>query len=115
MTQQTAAETYRLFERGEILVQDTAVEVRLGMAVLTYNGRAVGHIAAACLMAGSRLASQLLITAAQPPGTYRLVPVSLVSRVEQNRVWLNLAQTAVEHLPVRQIQQQGVSRGRHSL
>ena len=113
MAQPTAAETYRLFEQSEILVQDTVVEVRMGMAVLTDDGQTAGYVAAACLMTGSRFASQLLISTTQPPGTYRLVPASLVSRVEQNRVWLNLAQVAVEHLPVRQTRQQEAGYGRH--
>jgi hypothetical protein len=101
MVQLIPTETYRLYEHGKIFAQNGVVAVRMGMAVLTYDGQPAGYVAAAGYEAGGALASQLVISAAQAPHHYRLVPVSFVSRVEQNRVWLNLAQVAINHLPVR--------------
>jgi hypothetical protein len=74
------------------------------MAVLTYDGQPAGYVAAAGYETGGAFASHLVISAVQSAHHYRLVPVSFVSRVEQNRVWLNLAQMAIKHLPVRQVQ-----------
>ena len=113
MVQLTPAETYRLFEHGWILVQNATVEARLRMAVLTYDGQPAGYVAAVGYLTGDTLASHLVISTAQSPRQYRLVPVSFVSRVEQSRVWLNLAQVAIKHLPVRQVQLQEASRGRY--
>ena len=113
MGQLTATDIYRLFERGLVLLQDAAVEGRVGMAILTEAGQPGGYVAAAVCITGRQLASHLLISAAQPERSYRLVPVSLVSRLVHNRVWLNLAQGAVEHLPSHRIQPQETSHGRY--
>ena len=113
MVQLIPTKAYRLFEHGRILVQNEVVSVRLGMTVLAYDGQPAGYVAAAGYETGGAFASQLVISAAQSPHHYRLVPVSFVSRVEQNQVWLNLAQVAIKHLPVRHVKLEEASRGRH--
>lgn len=78
------------------------VAVQRGMSVRASNGSAVGVVAAVVLNCLSQKITHILLGKLPPTAVYRLIPLSLFDRVDDESVWLRASPTKIETLPVRQ-------------
>jgi sporulation protein YlmC with PRC-barrel domain len=77
------------------------VEVRRGMFVLTQDGIEVGTVAAVVMDCHCQEVTHILLGQMPPTAVYRLAPVKLLARVEENSIWLRVDSQAVADLPIK--------------
>ena len=85
------------------LEQDAeAVRVQRGMPILAADETAVGAVAAVVLDCRSRKVTHLLLGQVPPTAVYRLIPLSLIDRIDGETVWLRITDSGIVHLPIHQ-------------
>jgi hypothetical protein len=77
-------------------------EIWRGMLILDRDSLVAGTVAAVVLDAASQTVSHILLGQLPPTAVYRLIPISLLDHIADERLWLQVAQTHIETLPVHQ-------------
>jgi len=72
------------------------------MSILTREGWEAGKVAAVVVDNDSQNVSHVLLTRPRHVPDYRLVPVTLIERVDEESVLLEICNQAIESLPIRQ-------------
>lgn len=78
------------------------VEVRRTMAVVGSDGVELGQVAAVVVADTAQVATHLLLCRLTPETEYRLAPIALIDRVDEDTVHLWLPSKAVTTLPRRE-------------
>jgi hypothetical protein len=91
----------RLMVSGQVPLgpQRCLAELHRGMLVLTQEKLDAGIVAALLLNCHSQQITHLLLSHVPPTAVYRLAPVSLIDRVDGQRIWLRAPMEAIEKLP----------------
>jgi hypothetical protein len=76
-----------------------AVEVRRGMIILTNEGREAGRVAAVIIEGQDQQVTHILLSRLSQSPEYRLVPISIVEQVYEEKVRLHIFNQAVNSLP----------------
>lgn len=99
-----AAPIQKLLISGFItLAQDSApVSLQRGMAVLTQEGVTVGAVAAVVLNSGRQEITHFLLGQVPPTAVYRLIPLSLIDKIDEEVVWLHIPSEKISTLPLHQ-------------
>jgi hypothetical protein len=85
------------------LEQDAeAVRVQRGMPIRAADETAVGVVAAVVLDCRSRKVTHLLLGQVPPTAVYRLIPLSLIDRIDGETVCLRTTASKIVHLPLHQ-------------
>jgi hypothetical protein len=95
----TPAQRLLVSGRVQLEPQCCSAELQRVMLVLTQEGLDAG-IAAALVMNGrSQQITHILLSHVPPSAVYRLAPVSLIDRIDGQRIWLRAPMEAIERLP----------------
>ncbi len=73
-----------------------------GMAVLAQDKVDVGAVAAVVLNCGRQELTHFLLGQIPPTAVYRLIPLSLIDRLDGEMVWLHIPSDKVSTLPLHQ-------------
>jgi sporulation protein YlmC with PRC-barrel domain len=76
-----------------------AVEVRRGMEVLTSEGREAGRVAAVIIDKQDQQVTHILLSRLIQMPEYRLVPITLIEQVHEDKVLLSIFNQVVNSLP----------------
>lgn len=76
------------------------VELRREMLILTIDGQEAGMIAAVVVNCHEREVTHVLLGRVPPTSEYRLIPISLISQVSKEAVWLRITVNGIEDLPL---------------
>ena len=82
--------------------KNDSVELRRGMAILLQDEYAAGAVAAIVLDCQSQEVTHILLGQVPPTSDYRLIPLSLIDRIDRETVWLRASVADIEKLPVHQ-------------
>lgn len=77
-------------------------EAARGMPVLAQDGRTVGVVAAVVQCGATQTISHILLGQTPPTAVYRLIPIDLLDRLDEGRIWLRAPHGQVAALPVHQ-------------
>ncbi|MBE2223721.1 MAG: DUF2171 domain-containing protein [Anaerolineae bacterium] len=99
-----AAPIQKLLISGFItLAQECApVSLQRGMSVLAQEGVIVGAVAAVVLNSGRQEITHFLLGQVPPTAVYRLIPLSLIDRIDGDMVWLRIPSEKISDLPLHQ-------------
>lgn len=102
MTKSTLETTHqqRLLVRGWI--DRVKGEVARGMPVLAQDGSMVGVVAAVVQSGAAQTISHILLGQAPPTAVYRLIPIDLLDKLDEERIWLRATHGQIAALPVHQ-------------
>ncbi len=78
------------------------VELRRGMAVVDQAGQEAGAVAAVVLDCARQTITQVLLGHLPQTADYRLIPLSLIDRIDEGTVWLSITGADIENLPIHQ-------------
>lgn len=78
---------------------ETAVDVCRGMTVRAREGHDIGYVAAVVTEAPATDVTHIILGYCQAASDYRLIPVSLVSEVDDDTVRLRVSAQEAAHLP----------------
>jgi hypothetical protein len=93
-----------LFESGLIYLRqkdNSPIEVRRGMTILTKDDQVAGKVAAVVVDDHSQNVTHLLFSQLGQIPQYRLVPVNLFEQVKEETVFVSIRQHVIESLPLR--------------
>lgn len=94
----------RLFESGSIYPEQKnglPVKISRGMTILTSEGWEAGKVAAVVVDNDSQNVTHVLLTRSRSVPDYRLVPVNLIKKLDEEAVLLEICHHAIENLPGR--------------
>ena len=97
-----------LFESGSVYLEqedNSSVEIKRGMTVLTQDGQEAGRVAAVILKDDSQNVTHILLAQLHLTPDYRLVSIKFIKQVSGEMVLLHINSEAVERLPHRQEEQ----------
>lgn len=77
---------------------DMAVAVKRDMLILTSEGQEAGRVAAVVIDRQERQVTHILLSRRSQPPEYRLVPISLIEQVQEEKVLLRISNQAVDTL-----------------
>ncbi|MCB0016167.1 MAG: hypothetical protein KDE09_00185 [Anaerolineales bacterium] len=78
------------------------VELRRGMAVVDRVGHEAGTVAAVVLDCARKAVTHVLLGHLPLTADYRLIPLTLIDRINEETVWLSITGTEIETLPTHQ-------------
>jgi hypothetical protein len=85
------------------LAQDSApVSLQRGMSVLAQDRVVVGAVAAVVLNYRQQEITHLLLGQVPPTAVYRLIPLSLIDRIDKEVVWLRIPSEKIGTMPLHQ-------------
>ncbi|MBK8989915.1 MAG: hypothetical protein IPM39_28275 [Chloroflexi bacterium] len=80
-------------------IDDLGGEVARGMLVLAQNGRMAGAVAAVVQSGPTQNVSHILLGQIPPTAVYRLIPLDLLDRLDEDRIWLRASWQQIATLP----------------
>lgn len=95
---------HKLLVNGRIHLEspdDASVEIRREMTLLGNDGVALGTVAAVVVNEASQTATYILLGRRHPNLEYRLVPLPLIERVNEETVQLRIPSWDIDRLPRR--------------
>lgn len=78
------------------------VELRRGMSVADRVGQEAGTVAAVVLDCVRKAVTHVLLGHLPLTADYRLIPLSLIDRIDKETVWLSITGAEIEALPTHQ-------------
>ncbi len=78
------------------------VELRRGKTVVDQDGQEVGGVAAVVLDCASQEITHVLLGHLPLTAVYRLIPLPLIDKIDEEIVWLTIPRAEVKNLPIHQ-------------